>query len=369
MRARIALFVAIIQAILFLGHWFVYETLCSFVPTSAPGATNALRLALAILSVSFVAASLLSFRYNNFFVRAFYSAAAVWIGFLNFFFLAAVGCWIAFPLAQLLRLGISRAEIAETLFGLAALAALYGIVNASWTRVERITVKLPGLPDSWRGRVAALVTDTHLGHVRGRLFMSRIVALIRRLHPDVVFIAGDLFDGTKADLARLAGPWKNISPRFGTYFVTGNHEEFSDSRKYLEAVELAGIRVLHNEKVEVDGLQIVGTMNGASGSASLYRSALENVRLDPSRATVLLTHVPHALSIAEAEGVSLQLSGHTHVGQMIPFTWFTWRIFGPFTYGLRRFGKMQVYTSSGAGTWGPPMRVGTKPEIALITFQ
>ena len=186
---------------------------------------------------------------------------------------------------------------------------------------------------------------------------------------DVVFISGDLFDGTQVDARRLVAPWKQLRPKFGSYFVTGNHEEFSDPRRYLEAIEGSGIRVLRNEKVNLDGLQVVGVPYHDTGDPKRLESVLEEAGLDRGRASVLLAHVPHRLPIAEKQGISLQLSGHTHGGQMWPFTWFTWRIFGDYTYGLKKFGQLFVYTSSGAGTWGPPMRVCTQPEIVLISFE
>jgi len=219
-----------------------------------------------------------------------------------------------------------------------------------------------------RGRVAGLVSDVHLGHVNGLGFMRRIVSKLRGLRPDVVFITGDLYDGTRVNAGALAAPWKDVSPPFGTYFVTGNHEEFSDPTKYLDAVNDSGVRVLNSEKVVIDGLQVVGVHFGDSTNAEQFRAVLKDAELDRNQASILLSHAPHALSIAEEAGVSLQLSGHTHGGQIFPFTWFTKRIFGPYTYGLARFGEMVVYTSSGAGTWGPPMRVGTRPEIVLIEF-
>lgn len=199
-----------------------------------------------MLSVSFVAATLLAHRYSNPPVRFLYRIASVWLGALNFFFAAACLCWITYPFARLLGVHVNRHAIAG-----AILASLYGIVNAASIRVKRITVKLPGLPVPWRGRVAALVTDAHLGHVKGYAFISRIVTMLRQLRADVVFFAGDFFDGTKVDPQRLASPLKQLSPRFGSYFVTGNHEEFSDPTKYLDALEHSGVRVLHNEKVNL----------------------------------------------------------------------------------------------------------------------
>jgi len=365
-RVRISSFVVTVQAILFLVHWFVYQTWIFFRPeTDSP----ALRTIAIALSISFVAASLLAFRYWNVWVRVLYRMAAAWLGFLNFFFLAACVAWPAYLGARLFGLHVSRSNIAAATFGLAVLAGIYGILKARWLRVKRIAVTLPNLPDSWRGRVAAVVSDVHLGHVNGVSFIRRIVTKLSRLRPDVVLIPGDLYDGTKADLDALAAPWKELSPPFGIYFVTGNHEEFSDRTKYLHAVSRSGIRVLNNEKTILDNLQIVGVHDRDAADAERFRSILESADVSRSRASMLLTHVPRRLRIAENAGISLQLSGHTHGGQIFPFTWFTHRIFGDYTYGLKRFGGLTVYTSSGAGTWGPPMRVGTYPEIVLLEFK
>jgi uncharacterized protein len=361
-------FVVVVQALLLVFHLFVYETWVTLWEPRG-GALLALRIATAVLAVSFVPASVLAHRYFNGPVRWYYRVASIWLGIFNFLFLAAVASWIVYGVVWLARLRVSAHEIAGLCFGAALVASLYGIANASSIRVRRVTVKLPGLPASWKGRVAALVTDTHLGHVKGYRFLTQLVAMLRQLKADVVFISGDLFDGTHVDAQRLVSPWRQLKPRFGSYFVTGNHEEFSDPRKYLEAIEGSGIHVLRNEKVNLDGLQVVGVPYHDTANAKHFQEILENAKLDRERASVLLAHVPNKLPIAEKEGISLQLSGHTHGGQMFPFTWFTSRIFGDYTYGLQRFGELTVYTSSGAGTWGPPMRVCTQPEIVLISFE
>jgi predicted MPP superfamily phosphohydrolase len=372
-RTRIAIFVAIVQSILFLAHAFLYKTWIAFWET--PGGTSRLtgisilQVALALLSVSFVAASFLAFRYSHLLVRLFYTLSAVWLGILSFCFYAASLCWVLYGAARLFGLHVERRPLAVVLLGLAILAGVYGIINASWTRVNRITIRLPNLPESWRGRVAALVSDTHLGHVRNYRFGQRIVSMLARLRPDVVLIAGDLYDGTAADLDRLAEPWTKLSAPLGAFFVTGNHEEFFDRTKYLDAVDRSGVRILNNEKVVLDGLQLIGVHYRDSIDPQRLRSILQQAALDRDRASILLTHAPHRLPIPEEEGISLQLSGHTHGGQFIPYTWITSRIYGPYVYGLSHFGNLTVYTSSGAGTWGPPMRVGTKPEIVLIRFE
>jgi predicted MPP superfamily phosphohydrolase len=369
LSSRVLLFIAIIQSILFLTHAFVYVTWTKFRGAPGPAGITRLHVAVALLSVSFVAASLLAFRSFSWPVRLFYDLSAVWMGFLNFFFLAACLCWVTYAGSRLLSLHAGRPAIAATMFGLAVLAGVYGIVNARIIRVTSIAVQLPNLPPAWYGRVAALVTDVHLGSVHGEDFIRTIIGKLRPLHPDIVFIAGDLYDGTKVNPDAAIAPWKGFSPRLGTYFVTGNHEEFTAPAKYLRAFSASGIRVLSDEKVVLDGLQIVGVHDGALANAGRLRSILRSLEVERGQASILLAHTPSRLSVAAEAGISMQLSGHTHRGQMFPFTWLTTRIFGPYTYGLARFGEMSVYTSSGVGTWGPPMRVGTQPEIVLIRFE
>lgn len=368
MRARIAGFVAAVQIILFLAHWFVYNTWVAFGTIPDPAGITWLQVAVALLSVSFVVASMLAFRYAHVAVRALYRIASTWVGILNFLLWGACLCWVLYVGGRVAGVDLRKPELAAIVFGLAILVSLYGLLNARWLRVKRIQVKLTSLPASWRGRVAALVSDVHLGPVNGRGFMRRIVAKLIQLRPDVVFITGDLYDGTRVDTSAVTAPWKEISPPLGKYFVTGNHEEFSDPTKYLDAVSSVGIHVLNNDKVTIDGLDVVGVPYSASTRPDYLRSILQRARVDRGGASVLLSHSPHRLDIAETEGISLQLSGHTHGGQVFPFTWLTRRVFGPYTYGLCAFGKLMVYTSSGAGTWGPPMRVGSRPEIALIEF-
>jgi len=368
-QARLAGFIVVIQSVLFLTHFLFYET-WTFSPSgSHSGEVPWIKLLLAFLSVSFVTASLLAFRYTNAVVRAFYKAAAVWIGLVSFLFVATVFSWIIFGIARLAGLDVPFHRLVETLYGAATVAGLYGVFNASWTRITRTTVRLANLPEAWRGRSAALISDVHLGHVRNGSFLRRMVAKILKEEPDLIFIAGDLFDGTAIDAARAAQPLSKLTAPHGVYFVAGNHEQFGDDSKYLQAVAASGVRVLNNEKVEADGLQIIGVPYRNATQDGHLASVLHRVGVDRDRASILLTHAPDRPEIAEAAGVSLQLSGHTHLGQFIPWSWMARRIYRQFVYGLSRIGKMQVFTSSGAGTWGPPLRLGSNPEIVVLEFQ
>jgi len=366
---RLVGFIVILQSVLFLTHFFLYETWTFSSAESGPHRGLWLKLTLGALSISFIAASLLAFRYTNPALRAFYKAAAVWLGLLTFLFLAAISSWIILGVAGLAGLVVNFHWTVEVLFGVAAVVGLYGVFNASWTRITRTRVQLANLPPAWRGRKAALISDVHLGHVRNGRFLRRMVAKILKEAPDAIFIAGDLYDGTAIDVSQAAQPLNKLTAPQGVYFVAGNHEQFADDSKYLQAIASTGVRVLSNEKVEVDGLQIIGVPYRNATQDGHLASVLHGVRLDRERASILLTHAPDRPNIAEAAGISLQLSGHTHLGQFIPWSWVARRIYRQFVYGLSRIGKMQVFTSSGAGTWGPPLRLGSNPEIVMLEFE
>src|ERR1700691_2721250 len=236
--------IVILQTVLFLTHFLVYET-WTFSPAGSdiPG-TLWIKLVFGLLSVSFVAASLLAFRYTGAAVRAFYRTAAVWLGFLTFLFFAAVFSWIIFGVARLAGMDVNFHRMVEWLFAVAVLVGLYGVFNASRTRITRTTVRLANLPPAWRGRSAALISDLHLGHVRNGRFLRRMVAKILKEESDAIFIAGDLFDGTAIDAQRAAEPLSELVAPHGVYFVAGNHEQFGDDSKYLRAISAVGVRVL-----------------------------------------------------------------------------------------------------------------------------
>jgi uncharacterized protein len=369
LTSGIATFVAIFQGVVLVGHAFLYETWAYGLRAAGHSGGSALAAALLVLAVSFVSASLLAFRYNNGPVRAFYRLAAVWLGIANYLFLAALAAWIILGALRIAGATPRAAAVIGLTAAAGAAVGVFGLVNANWTRVRRVTVRLAGLPRQWQGRRAALVSDLHLGHVRHRGFARKIVAMVNREKPEAVFVAGDLYDGTAIDAERVVQPLSAFSAKHGAFFVAGNHEQFGDDSRYLRAVAKAGIRVLRNELVELDGLQLVGVPYRDATHDGHLRGVLQQARVDRNRASVLLTHAPDRPGIAEEAGISLQVSGHTHVGQFFPWTWMARRIYRDYVYGLQKWGGMQVYTSSGAGTWGPPLRVGSRPEIVIFQLE
>ena len=365
----IAIFITIAQSFLFLVHFFVYRTFVHFFGISEPGQMSVTKAVFVVLSLSFLVASILAFRFYGVWVRFIYIPAVVWLGTLFWLFWAGILARLVEWIGHAAMPGKDLSRVGASLIILALLVSAFGVWNSYQTRVRQVTVALPNIPASWRGRKAVLVADTHLGNVRNLNFSKKIAGLISAQKPDIVFIAGDFYDGTPENFGLLAEAFGKIDSRFGVYFAPGNHEEFGDSAPKLRGIAESNIKVLNNRMEVVDGLQVAGVSYMATNNSADEKKLLEDMKLDTSVPSVLINHVPRHIPIAEAAGISLQVSGHTHNGQMFPINFITRLVYGKYYYGLNSSGNLQVLTTGGAGTWGPPQRVGTNSEIVVITFE
>ncbi|WP_093799435.1 metallophosphoesterase [Streptomyces sp. Wb2n-11] len=253
----------------------------------------------------------------------------------------------------------------------AAVAALgtvgygtYGVLRGP--QVKRVRVPLARLPRSAHGFRIAVVSDVHLGPILGRAHTRRIVDTINSVQPDLVAVVGDLVDGSVADLGPAAEPLAQLRARHGSFFVTGNHEYFSGAGQWVEHVRELGLRPLENDRVEIAGFDLAGVNDVAGeseGQGPDFVRALGD--RDRTRASVLLAHQPVVIHDAVEHGVDLQLSGHTHGGQLWPGNHIA-ALANPTVAGLERYGDTQLYVSRGAGAWGPPVRVGAQSDITVV---
>ncbi|GLW13169.1 metallophosphatase [Microtetraspora sp. NBRC 13810] len=241
--------------------------------------------------------------------------------------------------------------------------------------IERVSATLPGLDPRLAGLRFAVVSDIHLGPITGLGHTRRIVRMINALEADVVAIVGDMVDGTVAELGALARPLESLESRYGAYFVTGNHEYYTANgpSEWTEELRGLGVRPLLNERVEIAHGGAVLDLAGVNDVAGTpfddgpdFGRALGG--RDTTRTAVLLAHQPVQAREAARHGVDLQLSGHTHGGQMVPFNLIV-PFQQPVVSGLGEVDGTQVYVTRGAGFWGPPVRVGAPPEITLLQLR
>lgn len=238
--------------------------------------------------------------------------------------------------------------------------------------IKPVRVALAGLPGPFAGFVIAQITDVHVGPTIGRAFLEDLVARTNAMQPDLIAITGDLVDGTVEQLGPLLEPLSRLRARHGVYFVTGNHEYFSGAAAWVEHLGTLGVRVLRNERVSIErdgaALDLAGIDDPTGGNflpdhgPDLARAVAGR---DPTRLLLLLAHQPRQVDDAADHGVALQLSGHTHGGQIFPFNLLV-PLQQPYVAGLHRHRNTAIYVSRGTGYWGPPMRVGAPAELTRI---
>lgn len=270
-----------------------------------------------------------------------------------------------------LALPSRRLFVSRVLGGAAAAAAVgtvgygtYGVLNGP--SVKRVTVPLAKLPRAAHGFRIAVVSDIHLGPVLGRGFAQKVVDTINSTQPDLIAVVGDLVDGSVKDLGPAAAPLAQLKARHGAYFVTGNHEYFSGAEQWVDEVRRLGLLPLENARTELPHFDLAGVNDVAGedeGQGPDYAKALGD--RDRARACVLLAHQPVQIHDAVDHGVDLQLSGHTHGGQLWPGNLIA-GLANPTVAGLERYGDTQLYVSRGAGAWGPPTRVGAESDVTVI---
>ncbi|WJV46638.1 metallophosphoesterase [Streptomyces flavofungini] len=264
------------------------------------------------------------------------------------------------------RLFVSR-TVTGTAAAIAAATVGYGTYNVlRGPRIKRVTVPLAKLPRAAHGFRIAVVSDIHLGPVLGEGFARKVVDTVNSTQPDLIAVVGDLVDGDVADLASAARPLADLRARHGAFFVTGNHEYFSGAEQWVEHVRELGLRPLENARTELPYFDLAGVndiQGEGEGEGPDFGKALGD--RDRSRTSVLMAHQPVVIHDAVEHGVDLQLSGHTHGGQLWPNN-FIADLVNPTLAGLGRYGDTQLYVTRGAGAWGPPVRVGAPSDITVV---
>jgi uncharacterized protein len=270
------------------------------------------------------------------------------------------------------RTFLARA-IAGVAFTLALALGGFGVASAlGAVDLRRVRVPLRRLPKSLSGLRIAQLTDLHIGPTLGNTWLRDVVARTNASEPDVIVITGDLVDGSVEQLRAEVAPLADLRAKHGVYFVTGNHEYYSGVDAWIAELTRLGIRVLRNERVTIGegdesfdlaGVDDLSARRLGGGHGPNLARALEG--RDPERELVLLAHQPKQVIEAARFGVGLQLSGHTHGGQIFPWNFFV-RLDQPFIAGLSNHGETLIYVSRGTGFWGPPMRVGAPAEISIL---
>ncbi len=381
--ARMVVFLVVVLGITALIHFYLWHRLVRDPVWPSPWAsvgTWAIATLAASIPLAFVSSRVLP----RFAATPLSWIAFVWMGAMFLFVVLLVP-------AELVRAGagwIPGGDVASPdrrLFLSRSIAVVVGAAGTSLgalsmvnalapVKVRRLRVALRELPGALAGFRVVQLTDIHVGPTIGRGFVEELVRRTNALEPDVVAITGDLVDGSVAELGDAVAPLAELRARHGVFFVTGNHEYYSGADEWIAHLESLGVRVLRNERVTIvhegAAIDVAGVDDWEAGSFEGHgrdlRSALRGKEGD--RKVILLAHQPKQIDEAAELGVDLQLSGHTHGGQIVPFNYLV-RLQQPYVAGLHEHRGAKLYVSPGTGYWGPPMRLGVAAEITHIELQ
>lgn len=386
---KFAGFIGAFLLILLGAHYWLFSTVMRFFPIGDPGIRKTALWVMVFLALSFFPSAILVRLHFNIITHLFYHFSCIWLGFFLHLLMALVLIWAVFGAGKLLGFAPDMRMVVIGFFLLAWVVSLYGMWQARNPIIKRIEVEIKGLPDHWRGRTIVHLSDVHLGAIQKASFMYRVAEKVNSVNPDLILITGDLFDGMGGDLSSFIQPLNSLKAPLGIFFVTGNHEGYLGLARPLSILEKTAVRVLDNEIVDLKGLQIIGINFPEHDRRNDARKLLAaSGSYDPDKPSILLYHTPTniaeyhtdrgsqqvstywfpdtSMKLAKERGIDLQLSGHTHRGQLFPFGMLARAIYHGYEYGLHTDGDFHLYVSSGVGTWGPPMRTEGSSEIVLI---
>ncbi len=353
----IALLAILVITVIYLSRRFawMFET----------GSTWPLYIGFSLLPAYFLTAGILFLNSTTPGGHLLYKISAVLMGIYLFLV-------ISFLLVDLvnLYLKLKPSAFAIAALGLTALVSLGSYINAAYIRTSEVEVPIKGLTQSIK---AAHLSDIHIGHFRTNGFLQNMVDKTNAAQPDVIFITGDYLDSHYALNEKYFEPLKQLKAPI--YFVDGNHDHATNNDSILSLMSAAGVNVLYNDMAEFKDIQIVGLTHmlpdrksfdmHANGHSPTMAETLPKLNIDAEKPSVLLHHAPSGAKYAHKAGIDLYLAGHTHAGQLFPFT-FMARLIFDYNRGLNHYEDTKIFVSEGVGTFGPPFRLGTKSEIVIL---
>ncbi len=345
------LFITVGWGIMFLVHSVAYIPIARVLEIEMPHWP----LVLALLSVSYFAASVGVRTIQSVLADYFYFVAATWLGvvFLLFSFL------VVYELAHLTT-GFDSVLVLSSILVLVGGLSTYALVQGRALVVQEHTVPIESLEHPIR---VVHLSDIHVGTVHQRQYLQRVVAETNALHPDIILITGDLFDGSAPIDEEILTPLNEL--KAPSFFSNGNHEEYEGLTRVKDTIRNLDLQLLDNTMVEWEGIQLIGVNDRQSLHGTSLEGVLGSIQIDEHKPTLLMYHSPSDWNVARKHGVDLMLSGHTHNGQIYPFNVLV-RLFFNYMNGIYTEEGKHLHVSPGTGTWGPPMRLGSRNQITLL---
>ncbi len=357
---KTAVFIGLVLLIWGALHFYIYRSLLGLFPNQGK-ARPALLILFFLLFASFPVAKLLARVLPPSLAFPIYFLASLWLALVFYLFLYLLA-------GDLLGILIpARSLLKPAMVALAVLTVAYGFFEAGSVAVRNFTVVIPA---ARAGKVKIVhLSDLHLGLNLNYLRLRKIIPKINDFSPDLVLITGDLVDEEVKRAGECRVLFRKIKAKYGIFAVSGNHEFYAGEKKSFSLIKSWGVKLLRNEAVEAGDVVLAG-VDDEEFLRKGWKETLKRVlaRAGKGKPLILLKHRPTGFDIAREMGVSLMLCGHTHRAQLFPLHLITAKVYRYF-YGYHREGEMHIYVNSGLGTWGPPIRVLARPEVAFITLR
>jgi len=355
--------------VVFVGHILFFFATIGFLGLTNLKAKLILAVILFFLFASIILSSFLVHQYDNIVTRCYYIFSGFWLGILLNICLILLLILIIKSIGLIFGFSLSVLALKCILVLGVSLLSLWGMYNAYAPAVKEYEVYIKDLPEFWDNKTVVQISDVHLGPVYREKFFLRVINKINTLKPEAVFITGDLFDGMETEFSWLNSPFSKLQAPQGTYYSFGNHDLYLGFERTKNLLKENPVIVLDNKMAIVNGLQIIGINYSFNQDFDLEGAILENVGYTKELPSILLFHEPKNIALAKNAAIDLQLSGHTHRGQLFPFNFLASLAYKGYSYGLFQEEDFSLIVTSGTGTWGPAMRTLNKSEIVKITLK
>src|SRR3989344_3963356 len=368
MILRYTIFIISFLGVLGIGSYSIYQVY-SFTNILGPNGDLILLLLLIIMPIIFITTMIIGNKKDYLINNYLYTISCLWLPILLYLFLGSVIITILMVFIPVSNIAFYNFVINFIIF-LSIFLTIYGLINAGIFNIKKVLIpKENPLNQIWHGKKIVLVADTHIGMIYKKNFLNKVVNFINKQNPDLILFAGDLIDGPKFTMEKTLEPLANLSAKLGIYYAPGNHESYSHDDKDLYTILAKYMTVLRDNKVNINNTDIVGLSYDAKETIMCLQNRLIKSNYNKENPTILIRHTSKDNEFLQKFGINLTVSGHTHGGQIWPFTIGAKAIFKKYIHGLNIQNNNASITTTGIGTWGPPVRIGTKPEIIVITFE
>lgn len=351
------------------GEYLLFVTFQSLGAFKYPYVKNIILILGVLLPTMFVGAMLYGGKHFSTINTWVYTTGGIWLVVFTYLLMGVTTILLLMLINNSFGFNLPIKLISFILITISTLVILYGIYNANNPRIVRMEVTSPALAPLWKDKKIVIISDVHLGIIRQGKFMKKVVDIMNSEKPDITFTLGDLIDGPSFPYKEGFAPISLLNPPLGNYYVEGNHETYSEEYPIFKENLPKNLNNVTEKKVIVNDTQIIGISYDERKTADEIATELSKVGYDKNIPSIILMHDPKDIPMLAKSGVSLVLSGHTHKGQFFPFSILVKMLDSKYFYGVTNTLNTVSVTSEGVGTAMTPVRIGTTPEIIVLTIK